>query len=509
VAIDEKASAERVESFRWFCGECLIQSKDRWAGLPLTLEPFQIELMSEALALDETGKPVWSNVVILMPRKNGKTELLAAYALFSLLSTEGLPEILLAASSDKQAGMLFDAAALYCRNSPSIREEVRVRDHVGEIMRADGMGRIRRLSADPRRLHGYNPTLVVLDELAQWTTPELKRAHAALTSGQGARSAPQTFTISTAGEAKDREDSILGRVLDGALERGELEERPGRVVARHWAAKTLVYNHEAPTTDPHDVEAMKLANPAPWITIEFLRTQADADELSDAETLQLHGGVWAAGESSWLPAGVWRACQDVEIAENAKKRAENREIEVVLGFDGSYSRDSTALVACTIEDRPVLWVEGVWERPEGAKDGWRVPRGEVNAAVEAAMAKYEVRELACDPPGWIAEVEAWGEVYDTLTLMFSTNRTQLMHDACSQFYSAVVESALWHDGDDAMARHLANAIVKASPDGRFKYISKDHPDSRRKIDLAVAAVIAHARVRAYLGGSSEPMIAFV
>jgi phage terminase large subunit-like protein len=59
-------------------------------------------------------------------------------------------------------------------------------------------------------LYGYSPTLVVCDELAFWTTPSLRRAYAALTSGGGARSAPRTFTITTAGEASHRHDSLLG-----------------------------------------------------------------------------------------------------------------------------------------------------------------------------------------------------------------------------------------------------------------------------------------------------------
>jgi len=184
-------------------------------------------------------------------------------------------------------------------------------------------------------------------------------------------------------------------------------------------------------------------------------------------------------------------------------------VAVEYSPDGSYSRDSTALVGCTVEEKPFLWVEAVWERPDGAKDGWKVPRGEVHAAVRAAMGKYQVRELACDPPGWQQDIESWGDEYDTLTLMFQTNRQQLMNDACNEFYIATLEGQLRHDGDDAMARHLANAIVKASSDGRYKYISKDHPDSPRKIDLAVAAVVAHHRALHYLGQTGEPMIAFL
>jgi len=49
---------------------------------------------------------------------------------------------------------------------------------------------------------------------------------------------------------------------------------------------------------------------------------------------------------------------------------------MTLGFDGSYNRDSTALMGCTIES-PRLVTLGVWERPEGVKE-WSVPREEVS-----------------------------------------------------------------------------------------------------------------------------------
>lgn len=489
----EYAAGSDLDDFAAFCADHLVQSKDRWDGEPLSLEPFQRRLMGEAMAFGADGWPVWNSVVIIMPRKNGKTELLAAYSLFSLLTSDGLPEILLAASSDKQAGRLFEACSLYVRKNPVLGGLLRVRDHDGQIIREDGGGGIYRMSSDARRLHGYNPTLVVLDELAQWTTPELRRAHAALTSGSGARSAPQVFTISTAGEAKDREDSILGRILDGALEKGELVEEPGLTVSRRVEARTLVWNYEAPTMDPRDVATMKLANPASWITEDFLRKQAEADELTDAEVLQLHGCVWAAGHSAWLPAGVWRACEDRrDVAERSK---------VVLGFDGSYNRDSTALVGVTVgSEKPYVFVVECWERPDGAGERWKVDRDAVDVAVDEAMTRYDVEALVCDPPGWHQEIERWGERYGgVVTMMFPTNARALMSAACSKFYTAVLEGTLAHDGDPRLARHLANATVKATTDG--KYITKDHPDSPRKIDLAVAAVVAYdqATARRYDG----------
>jgi hypothetical protein len=70
--------------------------------------------------------------------------------------------------------------------------------------------------------------------------------------------------------------------------------------------------------------------------------------------------------------------------------------EVVLGFDGSYNRDSTALIGCTLDG--YVFVVGRCEKLAG-DDGWRVPRDQVDVAVDRAMRRWQVRELACDPPG--------------------------------------------------------------------------------------------------------------
>lgn len=478
------AAGSEVEHFAAFCEEHLIQSVDAWDGLPLVLESWQREMMGEALAFDEHGWPFWQSVVIVMPRKNGKTTLLAGLAVYRLVTSDGSPEILLAASSDKQAGRLFNAAATFCRRDPTLATLTRVRDYIGEILREDGRGIVYRLSSDPERLHGYNPSLVVVDELAQWTKPSLRRAYAALTSGGGARQAPQTFTITTAGEAKDRKDSILGRILDTALERGQVEVRPGLVIARLYEASTIVYNFEAPTTDPRDVAAMKLANPASWISEDYLARQAENPELTDAEVLQLHGCVWAAGTTSWLPPGAWDSCAapDREVPDGAS---------VCLGFDGSYNNDSTALVGVLMDEHPHVFVVDAWERPEGARD-WLVPREQVKAIVAECMRRWQVMEMACDPPGWHAEIDAWAEEYGTPPIVeYKTNARVQMSEACSRFYTAVVNQELSHDGDPRLARHIANAVIKETADGA--YITKDGRNSPRKIDLAVAAVIAFDR----------------
>jgi phage terminase large subunit-like protein len=153
--------------FAQFCRAHVIQSVDEFAGHPLDLEPWQADMIGEALAFDAEGRPIWRTALLVVPRKNGKTALLAAYALWRLLTDDGQPEIILAASSDEQASRLFDAIVSYLRRNDALRDMVVVRDYAGEILRADGGGLITRVSSDPKRLHGYNPSIVICDELGR------------------------------------------------------------------------------------------------------------------------------------------------------------------------------------------------------------------------------------------------------------------------------------------------------------------------------------------------------
>jgi hypothetical protein len=64
-----------------------------------------------------------------------------------------------------------------------------------------------------------------------------------------------------------------------------------------------------------------------------------------------------------------------------------------------------------------------------------------------------------------------------------------MGPASARFYSAVVDRLLSHDGSPAaLARHVANGVLKE--DSRGARLAKEHKDSRRRIDVAVAAVMA-------------------
>ena len=67
-----------------------------------------------------------------------------------------------------------------------------------------------------------------------------------------------------------------------------------------------------------------------------------------------------------------------------------------------------------------------------------------------------------------------------------------------------MEGTLSHDGNAALARHVANCRTRDTRYGRV--ITKDHKDSPHKIDLAVAAVIAFERAQQPEVAVVEPFV---
>ena len=222
------AYATEVDYFAAWCEQHLQHSVDRFAGTPLVLEAWQLEFFEEALAVDNDSRPYWSSVALVVARKNGKTAMLAALAVYRLLEDEGQPEILLAAASDKQAGRLFDAVLSYLRRNPELDARVHRREYVGEIVNIETGGKIIRLPSSGETLDGYNPSLAICDELHAWQTPTRQRVWGSLNSGGGARERTQVVTITTAGDALSRETSILGKLIDGNERAGQTDRPPPR-----------------------------------------------------------------------------------------------------------------------------------------------------------------------------------------------------------------------------------------------------------------------------------------
>jgi len=478
----EYASDSDGESFDAFCADFLIHTVDEWDGDPVVLEEWQADVFGEALAVTEEGRWHWRTVVLCLPRGNGKTTMMAAYALYRLMTDGGDPQILLAASSNEQADLAFEMVEAFIRSSPALGARLTVRSHDGEILRNDKRGKIKRVAANDRGLHGYNASLVVCDELHVWGTPTLRKAWSSIKSGMRKRPSAQAVVITTAGEAHERATGILGSMIDGNEKQGEVEARPGLRISRDHSSRTLIYNWTAPTMDPHDVAAMKLANPASWITEETLAEVANDPSMRVDEILRLNGGVWASSDRTWITVDSWRGARVDEQLRDGEM--------VCLGFDGSRIYDSTALVACRVSDGMLAPLR-IWTRPERVSE-WEVPAGEVDAAVADAISRFKVLRLYADPPYWQSEIDSWALAYGSPPVVrFETSKPR-MSAAAERFRTDLIAGDLVHNGDLTLEAHVLAAQMRVN---RFGYVlekplSADNR-SRLKIDCAVAAVCAY------------------
>lgn len=184
--------------------------------------------------------------------------------------------------------------------------------------------------------------------------------------------------------------------------------------------------------------------------------------------------------------------------------------EVVLGFDGSETGDWTAIKAETVDgllftprrpgqpDEPTIW------DPSKAPAG-RIPRPEVDAAVDWLFDRFTVRVMAGDPPLWLTELDRWAARHgEKRVIRWETYRPLAMHDATERFLVDLREGRLVHDGCPITTAHVRNARMAHRRDGRYMLTK---PDAARKIDAAVASVVTHeaaaAERRAGWGGAPD------
>lgn len=440
-----------------FIRDHLLVPKGVGARESFALRPFQREIVAGAFA------PGIRTALVSLPRGNGKSALAAALSLAELFVGPDSAEVLCVASDMRQAQIVLRMAKRMVELNPVLEERVQV--YADRLYLPENDAVLLPLPAEPGALHGHDPSLLVVDELHVVTADVWE----AVTSVSGKRPESLTLAISTPASSPD---SVMWQLV----EHGRRGDDPA-FYFREFAAP------EGCSTA--DRKAWRIANPALSCRKPFLSEdgiEAVRRTISEARFRQLRLGQWVTGVEAWLPWGAWDACADVS------RRSPTKRERVVLAFDGSASGDSTALVGCTLDGH--LWVEGLWENPGDPR--WRVPRAEVDIAVQMAFSKYDVAELACDPWGWRSELETWSQRHgETKVLEWNTAHAQRMAPATDRLYQAVVTQQVSHDGDPRLSAHVAHCVAKRTPMGDL--VSKDKRGSPRKIDAAVAAIVAFDR----------------
>mgnify|MGYP003999898337 FL=1 len=440
-------------------------------GQPFEVLDFQREVINDIYRLDDEGKRRHRTYLLGLPRKNAKTTLAAALGVYHLIAddADAAPVAIAAAGDRQQARLVFDEVRRMIQANEDLASVCTVYRNEVKCHRNGGTFRV--VSADAGLQQGLNPSFVVIDEYHVHKTAELFDA---LTLGSATRSQPLTLVISTAGFDLE---SPLGRLYryGAKVTSGEIED-PSFGMTWWGPAENEEY-------DLHDPEVWARFNPAWAHFMNQGEFESAHRRTAQAPFIRYRLNGWTKAENSWLPAGVFEGLA-------SERRLEPGE-PVVLGFDGAWQSDSTALVACSVEEPRHIEIIGLWEKPDDQSAmGWRTPVHEVYSTITDAFEKFSVVELAADP--WRFEQSLASLAEEGYPVVeFPTGSVQRMTQATQAMFDAVIDGRLSHSGDPALIRHFSNAVLRE--DARGARVTKDRRGSTRKIDAAVAAIIAHHR----------------
>jgi phage terminase large subunit-like protein len=183
--------------------------------VPFVLRPWQRKIIRAIY-----GKRTLRQVLITVPRKNGKTQLAAALALCHLCGPEARHrgQIFSAAADRQQAAIIFREMVAMIRTS-DLDGHVTVRIHNKTLEDTLTGSTYEALSSDARKAHGLSPSFCVADELAQWKGREL---YDNLVTGCGVHAESLLVVISTKSPDANHVMSELvhhgQNMLDGIIE---------------------------------------------------------------------------------------------------------------------------------------------------------------------------------------------------------------------------------------------------------------------------------------------------
>lgn len=459
-----------LREFSDFCSSLTLEN-----GKAMELEPFQQRMLADYFAgVRET--------LILIPKKNGKTTLLAALALHHLITTDNAM-VPIAAASREQAMTLFDQARGFVQRSRELQSEVRVLRGYREIRRRhpedpdnpkEMFGLLKVFAADEDTADGVLPTLAEVDELHRHKTAGL---YGVFRDGLGPRNG-RMITISTAG---DDEESPLGQLRIAAHAMPGLE-REGAY--RHVRGEDFALHEWALDEDDDrgDMTIVKTANPASWQTENELGRRFRSPSMKPWQWARFAAGVWMFGDQGAISESEWRACEDpnAEIPEGATG--------VVVGIDLGWRWDTTAIVPVwesEDDDRLIVGGAKIIVPPH---DGSATPYEDIWKVVEEVASLYARPVFVIDPEaGGEQLAQQISSELDCIVIEHS-QKPAPMALAAQRLSEMISGRKLAHRGESELTRHVLAASPKAVGEG-WRLV-KPRLRSGAVIDGAIALAMA-------------------
>ena len=448
------------------------------------------------------GRRVVEKVFASFGRKQAKTQTAAGIATYEFfMGDEPMQEIYFVATAVDQAAVCYEAVANMIAAEPELSALCRITESMRRIVNETNGNILRVLSADGKKHHGYNPSVVIFDELHAWGAPE-QELYDALTTGSMSRPNPLWIAITTAGSDPE---TICGREYEYACKvRDKKVDDPSYLPIIYEVPKDADWTDRSlwPLALPllktghHDLERYER---------EFAKAQHDPSAQNKFRRLYLN--QWTSTVTQWLPLAAWDA-----LTEPAAYSDEYlAQFPVWGGLDLGASNDLAALALCfrtgentavlrvtgflpesTIEERSArdginyrYWVEKGWLI---ATNGKTVDFDEVFSHIEQVQARFDLQAIAYDR--WRAKYIEKRASEAGIQLLEWGQGFQSMTPAIEAFEDLVHNARLSHDGNGATRWNIDCCQLKSDGAGNKKLIKPPVHQKSKHIDLAIAAVMA-------------------
>ncbi len=504
VELGHHVDLARALEFASFCREFVKHSKGQWCGQPLELAEWQwatVILPLFGWVHRDTGYRRFRVCYLEIPKKNGKTLLAAAIALFLLVADgEPGPEVYCCASGIQQARLAYQEVERTVRRSDSLSTRLRPYKAVYRIVDEGNFGFLEAVSGEAGLQEGANIHGLVFDELHVQKT---RRLWDAIEGGGMARRQPMLVAITTAGDEKstvcrqqhDYSRSILDDLNDDHTHLG------------------IIYGAD-PGDDWDDVETWKKANPGLGISIlledlEGLAKKARRSRGARVNFKRRHLNIWGDSATRWVDLAAWDACEDAAYLDVYEPKAQ----AAVGGLDLASTTDLVGYVRVfdlpdgrigvrargwttdrAADERETEnkqrygdWLEEGYLETAGAS---AVSGDVIKAAVIADFEAGRLSQLGLDPWGLGQYLANDLDENEGIPCCLVRQGFHTLSAPMKRLEELILEGDIAHDGHPALRWCMSNLTVRTDPAGNLK---PDRERSPEKIDLAVALIIALVR----------------
>jgi hypothetical protein len=536
---------ESVKTLGWavvaWCESYLLQPDGDDAGEPFQFTAEQLNFILWWYALDDEGRFLSRRGVLRRAKGWGKSPFLGALAWAELLGpvrfggwdSDGdpiavphpMPWVVIAGVSETQTENTFASIRAMAEGSQLAEDYGFDTNSIGMTrILAPGGGKIVPVTANAATQEGARPSFAIMDETHHWskTNGGAKLARVVrrnlAKSRDGAARAVETTNAHEPGQESVAEGSYLAW-------RAIIE---GRSISKGILYDSREAHADLDLADEADVMVglREAYGDASWVDLDRIRSEVYDPDTPPEEARRFYLNQIVAAADSWVAPPEWMKNRNDELPPLAFGEPDHkirRGDVVALGFDGSLTDDSTALVAVRIDDGAAFLL-AIWEKPEGPKGlGWEVPKDQVRDAVDYAFSHLDVVAFFSDVAYWETDVDAWRDTYGERLLVKATTRHAIGWDmrghqmdttrAVEATHRAITDGELpWapHEliagpgkglvqAHEVLTRHVLNARRRINRWG--VYFGKETRESPKKIDALASLVLARmARTRVLAEG---------